>query len=508
MATYYGYVNREADSYVNWAEAANSVTDMLDAEQKKREEKKAAIEDEFRKSYLDLSNNPMGQSQTLNQSSLKLAGQAQSWMLNLQKQLKSGKIRLDDYLTRKQNLIDNTVGIYASLKEYAESSKEVYERTQKDLNNPLETLMYENVEGIMNFDKSYWLIDDNGAIWTAPKELRNIDGKDVFVVPDTPSGEKQSWLNVKKGLSYRADKYDLDGRTSELAKMMGKNVNTYIQENATAYKNGYLTKEDNIKAREGFKEMERNLIEGELVDPKDVYYVLAKSKGYAPNGKPYTTTYDEVEAANDESKVLLRRNGDFFIPDFETENGKKQKQVAFGVVKDNLNMKYDYEKTMTSIPQLDNTAFKEKIEEKKLANDTRETTARVGLMGAQTRQADASANLYNAQAQGGVTPPDGGTYDRTAYNNFLNQKVTPNLIVDDVERTASNIEGALQGTGFRAVGVTQGGKSMVKIYGVGSSNKEFDIDNPNVLQNIKTWLADPDNISETKIKALVKPLNQ
>ena len=44
MATYFGYVEREADSYVNWADVGRNMSATIDNIQRVRDEKKALIE--------------------------------------------------------------------------------------------------------------------------------------------------------------------------------------------------------------------------------------------------------------------------------------------------------------------------------------------------------------------------------------------------------------------------------------------------------------------------------
>ena len=70
MATYFKYAEREADSYVNWAEIGKSMSDMLKTENQIREDKKSAIDKASREYGEQLANAPQGEHKGLNQWAL------------------------------------------------------------------------------------------------------------------------------------------------------------------------------------------------------------------------------------------------------------------------------------------------------------------------------------------------------------------------------------------------------------------------------------------------------
>ena len=88
---YYGYVNRDASSYVNWAEIGKNMSDMLANENKIREEKKAAIDEDSRQIGLYLSNIPQGQDDNARKAALKLADDATQYKNMQLKLLKSDR---------------------------------------------------------------------------------------------------------------------------------------------------------------------------------------------------------------------------------------------------------------------------------------------------------------------------------------------------------------------------------------------------------------------------------
>ena len=112
METYYKYAERQADSFVNWAEIGKNLTDMLQREFQIREQKKAAIDQATRESLKELSNQPTGQHEGLNAWSLKYADEAREAILLQDRLLKKGILKLKDYTIMRQNLNDGTDELY------------------------------------------------------------------------------------------------------------------------------------------------------------------------------------------------------------------------------------------------------------------------------------------------------------------------------------------------------------------------------------------------------------
>jgi len=123
METYYKYAERQADSFVNWAEIGKNLTDMLQKEFQIREQKKAAIDQATRESLKELSNQPTGQHEGLNAWSLKYADEAREAILLQDRLLKKGILKLKDYTIMRQNLNDGTDELYSAIKGYQEIFK-------------------------------------------------------------------------------------------------------------------------------------------------------------------------------------------------------------------------------------------------------------------------------------------------------------------------------------------------------------------------------------------------
>ena len=64
--TYFKYAERNAENRINWADVGKDMTDMLADEARVREEKKAAIETDFREFAKTVSDSPMGEHEGFN----------------------------------------------------------------------------------------------------------------------------------------------------------------------------------------------------------------------------------------------------------------------------------------------------------------------------------------------------------------------------------------------------------------------------------------------------------
>ena len=64
--TFYGYAEREVDSFVDWSKIGQDITTMLKTEVDLREQKKAAIDEATRKFEEQLQNAPIGEYTELN----------------------------------------------------------------------------------------------------------------------------------------------------------------------------------------------------------------------------------------------------------------------------------------------------------------------------------------------------------------------------------------------------------------------------------------------------------
>ena len=59
--TYFKYAERDASNYVNWAEVGKKMSDVIDADLKRREQEKAEIDKRIDENFKFLTEAPQGQ---------------------------------------------------------------------------------------------------------------------------------------------------------------------------------------------------------------------------------------------------------------------------------------------------------------------------------------------------------------------------------------------------------------------------------------------------------------
>ena len=268
MSTYYKYAERQADSFVNWAEIGKDITDMLKTETALREQKKAAIDKASRDFGEQLANAPTGEHTGINAWTLNYASDAQQARLLQDRLLKSGGLSVKDYTIMRQNINDGTAQLFALSKEYQEEFKVKMERMKSadpaTRSQDLETFLMETAEGFANFSKSKPLI--NPTDFTISVGIMEPDPNNQGVLRLTDQVETVNYLRNRIKAKY--DYFDLNSATDTIAKGVGQYITAV--KNADAL-NGIITTTADATARPDF--------------PK---YLEAKAKSYLEN--PYNVS--------------------------------------------------------------------------------------------------------------------------------------------------------------------------------------------------------------------------
>ena len=116
--TFYGYAERKAENFVNWAEIGKDITQMLKDEVKVREDKKTAIDKATRAYEETLANAPQGEYTDANEYISNFASDATQAMLIQERLLKTGQLKVKDYALARDNLISGTNQMFAVAEEY------------------------------------------------------------------------------------------------------------------------------------------------------------------------------------------------------------------------------------------------------------------------------------------------------------------------------------------------------------------------------------------------------
>ena len=287
METYYKYAERQADSFVNWAEIGKNLTDMLQREFQIREQKKAAIDQATRESLKELSNQPTGQHEGLNAWSLKYADEAREAILLQDRLLKKGILKLKDYTIMRQNLNDGTDELYSAIKGYQEIFKTKMDRLRS--NDPanksqqIEVDLMSMIEGFSDFSKSKVLIDPTN--FTVSVGIMEPDPDNQGVMKVSKNVATTSFL--KKIQDTRFDYFDSSAAATETAKKLGTFVRTTIQEGSGL--EGKVISFEDITKSPRYQSVIKDMIGSYLSNPYNVTSILTEDIIDDENNNPYVS---------------------------------------------------------------------------------------------------------------------------------------------------------------------------------------------------------------------------
>jgi hypothetical protein len=316
MATYYKYAERQADSFVNWAEIGKNMTDMLANENKIREEKKAAIDKASREFGEVLSEGVQGEHKGVNQWSLEYANEAQQARLLQDKLLKSGQLKLKDYLVQRQNITDGTTQAFSLMKEYQEEYKNKMERMKNDSSQDLEGWLMSEAEGFSNFSQSQLYINPTDYSVAVGKMVKN-EKTGVMELSKNPN-DYSTVSSLRNRIKGTFDKFDVPSTLSSFVDSLGAELNA-IKKVGGETRTGSISETLDITKRtsfgsankgivDNFEKAETKALQSYLTNPYNVSSVLTNSIKAAPNGEQYTFTWNPDEAKANKNLILLKND--------------------------------------------------------------------------------------------------------------------------------------------------------------------------------------------------------
>ena len=342
MATYYKYVEREADNYVDWGAIGKSMSDMLLEKDRIRTEKREALDEASREFGEVLANTPQGEHKQLNEWALEYSNNAAQFMRMQDVLFKSGQMDIKSYTIGRQNIIDGTDRAFKMVGNYQKTFKEKMDRYKKGESQLYEVDAMQRAEGFGDFSKSgLWIDPTSGKLNVAMKDLQKINGQDVYVMADNPNN-MTSVDALNSLILGQWDKFDANSATTAIAEANGKQINSMMS-------GGAITKIEDIREKKDYLNAETNAINAVLANPFDRLSVLTDTMLSAPNGKQYRFTRDEADAKQNPEAILMKIDpaSGTEIPQFSDE----QLEASTEWMRIDARRKYDYEKTITQKQQ-------------------------------------------------------------------------------------------------------------------------------------------------------------
>lgn len=198
--TYYKYAERDATSQVNWADVSKKWTDEINQVATARDKKRADIQtatDELTDSII---NAPMGENEGINAWYSNFADQSSEYLLDANRRLKSGDLKVRDYNTIMANMTQGTERMTGLAKDYSDNYAIKMERLQNDQSQQAEVTMMELAEGYANFTNTQGIVNPtNGMISIA----KNGTGETVTIP------QMRAYINMQY------DRYDVGAALDE-----------------------------------------------------------------------------------------------------------------------------------------------------------------------------------------------------------------------------------------------------------------------------------------------------
>ena len=447
MATGYKYAERNAANQVDWSAIGSSISKTLTDESVRREKAKKEIADASNQYAETLSNAPMGESRDFNDWTLDFAGNAQEFRLMQDRMLRSGRMKLRDYNMSRQNLKSGTEQAFNLAKEYNAEYADKMKRLQDGESQDLEGFLMGTAEGFSNFTKSGLYIDPNtGKVAIANKVQKTLpDGTVIYEMSQNPN-DFTSINSLRNRITSKYNKFNVSKSLQPGVSDLGKRIEVIM-------KGGVKTRED-AKETPGYITARDTFINSFVdTNPDNVTSILTDTLAEVVNDKGEGTgvsfqfTFDPEEAKKSEEFILLKENPQTgrIEGDFDTANGKKQKEMARKFLKTKFDTMVDVEETARQEfapqrPTATDKAYARTL--RKNADLARDITDVLTNPNAQDVQAGLGIlREYGLNIRGSAKTPTGLNFE--VYNKNTKKYEDVPVIIDK-EDTRGSVERVLQ----------------------------------------------------------------
>lgn len=330
MATFYKYQERDLDSQVNYADIGLGISNLVTDQLATRKAKKEAYDDQVRAFGQYLDEHPVGDDVNMTEFTADYSSQMQQQMLANQRAFKNGQISERDNVVFMQNVQNGTKTMFDLSTnyqtEYADKMERLKSTDPKNKSQLIETWLMGNSEGYGNFKNAKPIIDPKTGL-----VLMSVKQKDGTY-------QTVSVANLQTRIKAKYDYFDTDEAATNVEAGIGEEITSALIA-ANRSRGGQITSVQDKEIKDGFKDALNKQLESYLVNPLATSSILTNTLN-----KGYTPTFSKEEAAKDPTKILMVTtpggNGTP-MPDFSTENGKKQQKEALDYLREQVIQKID-----------------------------------------------------------------------------------------------------------------------------------------------------------------------
>jgi hypothetical protein len=330
--TYYGYVAKDDKAYVDWASIGKTISDDLIEVSKKRQEQRDELDRKTEESITNINKLTADQPQLVSEFYMDGANDMRQYLLMLQKQMKSGGLQPNEYLKKKQVLMDGVDQLSLASKDFTADYEDAMKRLQNGDAAAQEVFQNEKYDAFRSTQgKGIYVNPVNGRLYIGTRDEQG-------VVDSNPA----KLLDVNNLYSRRKDqinKYDVVGEASKRVSPLGD----YIR---SVRRGGVFTLKD-IMQRKEYLKAENDIIQSMMSSPRNLGSILTDYVG------GYTLTENEAEAKADPTKILLKTDGMNMLQPQITD---EQRKAAEEALRAQLRVQLDRVETAMPIQQPDRAA--------------------------------------------------------------------------------------------------------------------------------------------------------
>lgn len=365
MAEYYKYVDRDADSQINYAEVGQEAVSVLQNWNQAREEKKEAYNQAYRESVNNLMQAPQGQDQNANNFISKYAQKMIDQKLVNKNLFERGEMTEQQYTLSMQNQMDGTKRLFNLQKLYQQEWLTTMQGIKdKKLQSGLTIFNQSSVEGAANFNQSEAFIDPiDGTVSVGLMENKVVDGKLVKVLNPNTAASTAVWTGK---IMQKPAYFDVDNETNSFVKNLG-DLKDAVYQAASTTAAGTITEltglrflETNIKDP-ATKSIVNNFNKTLNSEVESYLFPLNVASILTDDLRKYDSksfTFDRDEADKDPNKILAKIDPVTQMTTLD-ESGKYYKQQydeAKDYVKTQILSKLDNERKISTTGQLSESA--------------------------------------------------------------------------------------------------------------------------------------------------------
>lgn len=314
MATYYKYVERNAEDQINWAEVGKNMSDMLQQEAQAREQKKAALDKDSREYGETLSNAPSGDYDAGNTFAANYSNSQQEYRLQQDRLFQNGQLSLRDYTRNRQNGKDGTTMMFEIAKEYEAEYIDKMKRWKDGTSSYEEVWKMEQAEGLANLRNVDAYINPTNGVVSIGRKVTTGTGKNQTTTLSKNINDVVTVPQLRGRIKQKVNSLDVNTFTAGAADQLGAVESAVVKYAREGSLNTILTKIDAKTGDYGvegdsfaatYLDWETDQIEAGMRNPSDAASILTNRALKASNNEQYTFTFETDETQRKPNEIFL-----------------------------------------------------------------------------------------------------------------------------------------------------------------------------------------------------------